>query len=258
MGAVGIAALVGAAALAGWVDAVIGGGGLVLVPVLMSVTGMPAAAVLATNKVAAVTGTASAAVTMVRRIGVPGYTRAYAVVAGVFSACGALAVSLVSDTVIRPVILVLLLAVGVVVAARPAFGAGVGQPRETGRRIAAGAAVTAAVGFYDGIFGPGTGMFLIFGLTAVFAHAFLRSAAMAKVVNTATNLGALAVFIAGGYVVWPLALTLAVANVVGAQLGARTVLAGGSRLVRWALLVLVVVLCTRLGWQEWISSANHT
>lgn len=229
-----------------------------LIPVLMSVTGMPAAAVLATNKLAAVTGTASAAVTMVRRIGVPGYTWAYAAVAGALSACGALAVSLVSDTVIRPVILVLLLAVGVVVAARPAFGTAAGQPRETGRRIAAGAAVAAAVGFYDGIFGPGTGMFLIFGLTAVFAQVFLRSAAMAKVVNTATNLGALAVFIAGGYVVWPLALTLAVANVVGAQLGARTVLAGGSRLVRWALLVLVVVLCARLGWQEWISSANHT
>lgn len=84
------------------------------------------------------------------------------------------------------------------------------------------------------------------GFTALFAQAFVRSAAMAKVVNTATNAGALAVFIAGGYVDWPLALTLAVANIAGAQLGARTVLAGGSRLVRIALLILVVVLCARL------------
>ena len=104
----------------------------------------------------------------------------------------------------------------------------------------------AAIGFYDGIFGPGTGMFLIMAFTAVFAQSFIRSAAMAKVVNTATNIGALSVFIIGGYVVWPLAIGLAVANVIGAQIGARTVLAGGSKLVRFALLGLVVVLSTKL------------
>ncbi|WP_369801186.1 TSUP family transporter [Corynebacterium sp. NML 120412] len=94
-------------------------------------------------------------------------------------------------------------------------------------------------------------MFLIMGFTAVFTQSFLQSAAMAKVINTATNTGALVVFIAGGFVEWKLALVLAAANVVGAQLGgARTVLSGGSKLVRIALLVLVVVLCLRLGWQE--------
>lgn len=75
---------------------------------------------------------------------------------------------------------------------------------------------------------------------------------MAKVVNTATNIGALGVFIAGGYVDWSLAIALAIANVIGAQLGARTVLQGGSKLVRIALLTLVVVLCARLGWQEFV------
>lgn len=250
--------LLGAAALAGWVDAVIGGGGLVLIPVLMSVTGMPSAAVLATNKVAAFTGTASAAVTMGRRVGIPRRTWGYAALAFVMSGCGALAVSLVEESVIRPLIIVLLLTVGLFVALKPSFGTETGLPRVTGRRVAAGAALAAAVGFYDGIFGPGTGMFLILGLTAVFSQAFLSSAAMAKVINTATNLGALTVFIAGGHVAWRLALALAVANVIGAQLGARTVLAGGSKLVRWALLVLVVVLCARLGWQEWGSVAKST
>ncbi len=235
-----------AAAVAGWVDAVIGGGGLVLIPVLMSATGMPAAAVLATNKVAAVTGTASAAMTLVRQVGIPRATWVFAAAAGAASAGGAAAVALISDEVVRPAIIILLLAVGAFVTLRPQFGMGDRQRVVTGRRQAIALCAAAVIGFYDGIFGPGTGMFLIMAFTAIFAQTFLHSAAMAKVVNTATNLGALAVFIAGGYVHWPLALTLAVANVIGAQLGARTVLGGGSRLVRTALLALVVVLSIRL------------
>lgn len=249
-------ALLSAASLAaGWIDAVIGGGGLVLIPVLMSTTGLPAASVLATNKVAAVTGTASAAVTFVRKVGVPKLTWGYALAAGCASAGGALAVALISESVVRPIIIALLLAVGIFVTCKPEFGTK-NQQLFTRRRAIAGLALAGAVGFYDGIFGPGTGMFLIMGFTAVFSQAFLQSAAMAKVINTATNFGALAVFIAGGYVQWKLALVLAVANVVGAQLGARTVLKGGSKLVRVALLVLVVVLCARLGWQEYLTRAG--
>ena len=92
-------------------------------------------------------------------------------------------------------------------------------------------------------------MFLIMGFTALFAQNFLRSAAMSKVVNSATNIGALVVFISAGFVDWPLALALAAANVAGAQVGARTVLGGGAKLVRYALLTLVVVLSTYLAFQ---------
>lgn len=244
--------LLAASAFAGWIDAVIGGGGLVLIPVLMSATSMPAASVLATNKVAAISGTASAAATLVRRVGVPRVTWVYAFIAGVTAALGARAVSLIDDSVATPIILVLLIGVGIFVALNPKFGQE-GAGIFSGKRLALAALAVALIGFYDGIFGPGTGMFLIMGFTAVFSQAFLRSAAMAKVINTATNCGALAVFIAGGYVQWKLALILAVANVVGAQLGARTVLKGGSKLVRVALLALVVVLCARLGWQEYLT-----
>ena len=246
------ALLVAAAALAGWVDAVIGGGGLVLIPVLMAGTSMPPAAILATNKVAAVFGTASAAVTLVRRVGVPRQTWGYALIAGALSAVGALLASLIDASLLRPLILVLLIAVGVFVALKPEFGTRQSledQPVLTPRRVLAAAGLVAAIGFYDGTFGPGTGMFLIMGFTALFAQNFLRSAAMAKVINTATNLGALAVFIAGGFVDWKLAIALAVANIVGAQIGARTVLGGGAKLVRYALLTLVVVLSIYLAFQ---------
>lgn len=245
------AILVAAAALAGWVDAVIGGGGLILIPVLMAGTSMAPAAILATNKLAAVSGTASAAVTLVRRVGVPRHTWGYALIAGALSATGALAASLIDATFLRPTILILLIAVGVFVAVKPEFGTGDSDqpPLLTRTRVLSAAGLVAAIGFYDGTFGPGTGMFLIMGFTALFAQNFLQSAAMAKVVNTATNIGALVVFISAGFVDWPLALALAAANVAGAQIGARTVLGGGAKLVRYALLTLVIVLSTYLAFQ---------
>lgn len=168
----------------------------------------------------------------------PRFTWIFAAIAALTSALGATAVSLIDEQHANPIIITLLLCVGVFVALKPSFGT-VGERRVSSLRIALGCVAVAVIG-------PGTGMFLIMAFTAVFSQQFLQSAAMAKVVNTATNLGALLVFGFGGYIDWKLAITLALANVVGAQIGTKTVLKGGSKLVRIALLVLVVVLCAKL------------
>ncbi|QPK79238.1 TSUP family transporter [Corynebacterium lizhenjunii] len=247
------AILAGGAALAGWIDAVIGGGGLVLIPLILAVAPQLApATALATNKLAAVSGTASAAYTLVRKVRPPaGELVRYGAVAVVCSGGGALAASLMDADVMRPLIIVLMVAVGIFVALRPSFGEGDAAGKHYGWRTWAGAGAVAAIAFYDGIFGPGTGMFLIMAFTAIFSQNFLRSAAMAKVVNTCTNVGALVVFIAGGHVLWSLGLVLAAANIAGAQLGARTVLGGGTKLIRYALLSLVIVMSVYLSWQQW-------
>lgn len=249
----GWAILIIGAAVAGWIDAVIGGGGLVLIPLIMAV--MPQLApvsALAVNKVAAVTGTASAAFTMVRRIRPPLKLLAvYIPVALVCSGAGALAASSLDKQIMRPMIIVLMLVVGLFVVFKPSFGTGESRDLPRGWRLWMALGAVGVIAGYDGIFGPGTGMFLIMAFTALLSQNFLTSAAMAKVVNTATNVGALIVFISGGHVWWQLALVLAVANVVGAQLGARTVLGGGTRLIRYALLTLVVVMCVYLGWQQY-------
>lgn len=249
----GWAVLTIGAAVAGWVDAVIGGGGLVLIPLILAVAPQLApATALATNKVAAVSGTASAAVTLVKKVRPPkGELIRMGLIALVCSGLGAVAAALMDKDVMRPVIIVLMVAVGIFVAFRPDFGSGDGQGLRGGWRTWAALGAVAAIAFYDGIFGPGTGMFLIMAFTAIFSQNFLTSAAMAKVVNTCTNVGALVVFIAGGHVVWALALVLAVANIIGAQLGARTVLGGGAKLIRYALLVLVVVMSVYLSWRQW-------
>ena len=241
------------AGVAGWVDAVIGGGGLVLIPLILAVAPQLApATALATNKVAAVSGTASAAVTMVRKVRPPkGELIRMGLLALLCSGLGAAVASLMDTGVMRPIIIVLMVAVGIFVAFRPDFGSGEGLGVRGGWRTWAALGAVAAIAFYDGIFGPGTGMFLIMAFTAIFSQNFLTSAAMAKVVNTCTNVGALVVFITGGHVEWALAVVLAVANIIGAQLGARTVLGGGTRLIRYALLTLVVVMSVYLAWQQW-------
>lgn len=254
---VGLLILVLGAALAGGVDAVIGGGGLVLIPLILACApGLPAQVALGTNKFTAVFGTASAGLRMVRTVRIDWRAvRLCAPLAGLCSAGGALMASAVSSDVLRPVVVVLMLAAGVSVALRPSFGRDTGAtgasgvdatPRPSRRRLALGLGLIALIGAYDGFFGPGTGMFLVIVFTALMSRTLIQSLAMTKLVNTATNIGGLVVFAAGGHVLWLLGIVLAVFNVLGAQVGAKIVLDRGTGFVRIALLVLIVVMSAKL------------
>ncbi|WP_078314850.1 TSUP family transporter [Mycobacterium sp. D16Q16] len=243
--------LLSAAAAAGWVDAVVGGGGLVLIPVLLLVfPGMTPATALGTNKLAALSGTASAAIRLFPKT--PLNWRALLgafVVAAAFSSAGAYTASRLPVSVFKPVVLVLLLAVGVFVATRPQFGTSATDTVRTKTATLTALAVAAVlIAFYDGIMGPGTGTFMIITLTAVSGMTFLESSATAKVLNSGTNVGALIVFASQGHVLWLLGLALGVANIAGAQLGAHMALGRGAGFVRLVLLVVVVVMVGKLGY----------
>lgn len=254
---VGLLILVLGAVLAGGVDAVIGGGGLVLIPLILACApGLPAQVALGTNKFTAVFGTASAGLRMVRTVRIDWRAvRLCAPLAGLCSAGGALMASAVSSDVLRPVVVVLMLAAGAFVALRPSFGRDTGAtgtsgvdatPRPSRRRLALGLGLIALIGAYDGFFGPGTGMFLVIVFTGLMSRTLIQSLAMTKLVNTATNIGGLVVFAAGGHVLWLLGIVLAVFNVLGAQVGAKIVLDRGTGFVRIALLVLIVVMSAKL------------
>ncbi|MBV7293455.1 TSUP family transporter [Corynebacterium sp. TAE3-ERU16] len=244
--------LIAGAGVAGWIDAVIGGGGLILIPLILAVApGLAPVTALASNKLAAVSGTASAAFSLCRKVGVDrSLVIRFVPVAAVCSAGGALAASAIDKSLMRPIVIVLMVAAGVFVALRPSFGTGVAReaPKGVRRLIAVGA--VALIAGYDGIFGPGTGMFLIMVFTGVLSQNFLTSAALAKVVNTATNVGALLVFAVGGHIWWTLGLVLAVANIAGAQIGARTVVRGGTGFIRAALLCMVIVMSSYLTYTQ--------
>ena len=244
-----IALLLLVAGAAGWVDAVVGGGGLVLVPaLLLGLPGLPPVTALGTNKVASICGTTAAALTYARRTKIDWRTAGpAAALAVVCSGLGALAASHVPAAYFRPAVMVLLLAVLAFIVARPSFGVVVSEPSRTWRRrLAAVLLAGTAIAFYDGVFGPGTGTFLIIAFTALLGLDFVAASATAKILNVGTNLGALMVFAAGGHVLWKLGLAMAVCNVVGARFGAGTALKRGAGFVRVVLVVVVVALVARL------------
>jgi hypothetical protein len=249
-----VALLFAAAAAAGWVDAVVGGGGLLQIPALM--LAMPNTAVataLGTNKLAAITGTTTAAITYARRTKLDWRTLfGAAALAVVCSGLGALSASSVPTSYFRPAVMAMLLAVAVFVLVKPSFGA-IQQELEptTNRRVIALLVAGIAIAFYDGVLGPGTGTFLIFTFIGVLGQDFVHSSAMAKVINAATNLGALIVFAMQGHVLWQLGVGMAVFNIAGARLGARTALKRGSGFVRAVLVTVVVVMVAKLAADQW-------
>ena len=240
-----------AAGLAGWFDAVSGGGGLVQLPaLLLLLPGATPAQVLATNKLSGICGTSVAAATYYRRLR-PDLRTALpmAGIALAGAALGALCASLLPIEVFRPMVLVLLVAVAAYVYRHPAVGEEQ-RLRWDGRRhhLAAGAGGL-GIGFYDGIFGPGTGTFLVFLLVSLLGYSFLQASAKARIVNLATNLGALVVFIPQGAPLWRLGLLMGLANIAGGWLGAHTAIRRGSRFVRVVFLVVVAGLVLRLGYE---------
>ncbi|MFD6420082.1 sulfite exporter TauE/SafE family protein [Streptomyces sp. NPDC060194] len=249
-----------AALAAGWVDAVVGGGGLLMLPTLLLglPQNLPAAYALGTNKAVAIVGTTGAAVTYARRVPVDVRTAVrigLAAVAG--SMAGAFFAAGIGNDVLRPVIMVVLLGVGAFVILRPGFGTapaaaapGVAGPK----RIAAAILIAGlGIGFYDGLFGPGTGTFLVLALTAVLHLDLVRASATAKIVNVCTNAGALAMFAHQGTVLWQLAGLMAVFNLAGGVIGARTALRKGSGFVRVVLLTVVVALVAKLAYEQWLA-----
>ncbi|MFI0778072.1 sulfite exporter TauE/SafE family protein [Streptomyces sp. NPDC021212] len=246
-----------AAGAAGWIDAVVGGGGLLLLPALLvGLPGFPPAFVLGTNKAIAIWGTTGAAVTYTRKT--PVDVR-IAVRIGIAAAIGSLAgaslASGIDGAVLRPLIMVVLLAVLAFVLLRPAFGT---APALTGplsrhRVLAAVLGVGLGIGFYDGLIGPGTGTFLVIALAATLGMDLVTSSATAKVVNVCTNLGALVTFGSQGTVLWGLAALLACFNLAGGMVGARMALKRGSGFVRGVLVLVVVSLVVKLGYDQWLS-----
>ncbi|MED7924661.1 TSUP family transporter [Nonomuraea sp. LP-02] len=246
-----ILVLLAAAAAAGWVDAVVGGGGLVQLPAIM-ITGLPPVEAMATNKLSSVFGTASAAVAYARsskvdrQVALPG-----AGLAVLSAGLGAWAAAAISTEVLRPAVMVVLLGVAAFVTLRPSLGA-LPQPQlRTDRRVVAAVAVAGVgIAFYDGIMGPGTGTFLIIAFTTILGLDFVSASASAKIINVGTNIGALLVFGLQGHVQWALGLGMAVCNIAGAQFGARMAIRRGAAFVRVVLLCVVVGMVARLAWQQ--------
>ncbi len=249
-----LAAVTLASLLAGFVDAIVGGGGLILVPALFSVyVGAAPATLFGTNKGAAVWGTAWACAQYARRVTLPWSALAPAALAALVGAfAGAWTVTQISAEGLRHALPFVLLAVLVYTLARKDLGCD-HAPRHAGAAQAwRAAAIGLVVGFYDGFFGPGTGSFFVFLLVRWLGYDFLHASACAKLLNTATNLSALTLFAWAGHVWWHVALVMALANVVGSLLGTRLALRHGAGFVRRVFIGVVGVLILKTGWDAFV------
>lgn len=234
---------------AGWIDAVVGGGGLIQLPaLLLGLPGATPAQLLATNKASSIFGTATSSVTYFRRVGADLRTALPMAAVAYVGAIGGAVIGLhIPKSAFNPIILVLLVVVGGYTVFRPDLG------RESLKRFHGHKHVLLAmltgfvIGVYDGALGPGTGSFMVFALVGLLGYAFLEASAKAKITNFATNLGALTVFAPGGHVVWQVGLLMAVGNILGGYVGARTAVARGSGFVRAVFVVIVTAFIIRIG-----------
>lgn len=235
---------------AGLIDAAVGGGGLIQIPALFNfVPAAVPAALLGTNKLSSACGTSLAVRTWTRRVQVPwALVLPATITAFIMSFCGAMAVSAVPEYVMRPLVLVLIIAMAVYTFLKKDFGS-IRKPLTIGRRERLMALVIGGcAGFYDGLFGPGTGSFLVFLFVRCYALDFLQASACSKVVNLATNTAALVFFVPTGKVIYSLAIPMAACNMVGAVVGSRLAIRNGTGFVRILFLVLLVVLIFKLGY----------
>ena len=242
-----LAVLFGTGLLAGAIDAIAGGGGLITLPALLA-AGLPAHLALGTNKVQGAVGAFSATMHFVQRKAIN--LREFiwpTLAAGTGGLVGATSVQSLDPTLLRPIILGAL----VVVALYVALARGLGD-RPTHRRISVGVfAATAAfaIGAYDGAFGPGTGTFLAIACVSLLGMALPQATAHAKLLNLASNLAAIGVFASNASICWSAALALSAGQFVGAQVGARFVLRVHARWIRRVLVVMSIAMCVKLGLQ---------
>ena len=242
--------LCGFALLAGFMDSMVGGGGLIQLPALfILLPGLPAPTLLGTNKLVSIFGTTVAAGQYARHVRIDWPTVLPAALAAFLcSGLGARAVSLLPTARLRPFILALLVIVAAYVFHRKDFGA-VHAPRlDPARRRGVGIGIGCALGFYDGFFGPGTGSFLIFAFIGVFGLNFLAASASSKVVNAATNLAAVLWFGLTGHLLYAVALPMAACNIGGSLLGTRLAVVKGSRFVRVLFLIVLSAIIARFAW----------
>lgn len=238
------------AVLSGFIDAIAGGGGLIMMPTMLG-AGLPPHLALGTNKVQSLAGTTTAFRNYLRggqvewRANLPS-----AIVAFLGAAAGSVVVQLIEPEALMLIVPILLLAAAAYVVLSPRM-----TDEDAHQRLsqAAYAPVGGSIGFYDGFFGPGTGSFFVTTLVALRGLGLTRATGTTKLLNAASNLGSLLVFIAGGKVIWLLAIFMAAGAMAGNWLGSHFALKHGARLIRPLLIIISLGLTGRLIWQYFSS-----
>jgi uncharacterized membrane protein YfcA len=254
--AIAITSLIALSFLAGFIDAVVGGGGLISIPTLLiNFPQMALPTLFGTNKIAALAGTSISAIEYSKRVKF-NYKLLVAVAscAGLASFLGAKAVSTIDVKTLKPLILIILILIAIYTFIKKDLGAIQTKNLSFNKQLLYGSILGTIVGFYDGFFGPGTGSFFVLGFVVILGFEFIEASAYSKVINCMTNIAALVVFIRQGNYILELAILMAVFNITGSFIGTRIALKKGNGFVRTLFLVIVSLMILRYGYDVFVAA----
>ena len=236
--------------MAGFIDAVVGGGGLIQLPALLvTLPNSPLPTIFGTNKIAALSGTSMAAFQYAKRIRFNVKLLIVISVASfIASYFGAKIVSIINPATLRPIILIILIAIAIYTFIKKDLGKVETKQLSLTRQMILGAAIGLIIGFYDGFFGPGTGSFFVLAFVVILGFEFVQASAYAKIVNCMTNISALIVFIRQGNYIIGIAILMAVFNIAGSVIGSKMALKRGNGFIRVFFLIIVTIMIIRYGY----------
>ncbi len=239
-----------AALLAGFVDSIVGGGGLVQVPALFILfPHFEIPRIIGTNRFSSFMGTAVAGYQYSKKVEIPWRTVIYAGIgAGVMAFLGAKISDIVDEKILKPVILVLMTAIAIYTFKKKDLGQDEMLKFELAKVPLYGLMIGSSAGFYNGFVGPGTGSLLVFGFVSLIGYGFLKASAISKIVNVIADVCSLGYFIVEGYVQYEIAIPMMICNMAGSYLGSKMAILKGNEFIRNFFLVVIFALILRFGW----------
>lgn len=244
--------------LAGLIDSIVGGGGLIQLPALLVfLSNTPLTLIFGTNKLSSIAGTSTAVISYSKAIKFNWQIAlTSAIFSFIFSFIGARTVGGINPTLMRPLVLVILAIVAIYTFLKKDFGSE-HIPKSRGiKQLIYAALIGALLGFYDGFLGPGTGSFLIFAFIGFLGLDFLKASATAKIVNFSTNLAALIYFASTHNIIYQLAIPMAFCNIIGATIGTKLAIVKGSAFIRIVFIAVVTLLIIKLAYDIFIEYTN--
>ena len=244
-----------AAFTAGFVDAVVGGGGLIQLPVaLVLLPSFPVASVVGSLKIPSFSGTAFAAIQYIKKVKLHWKLLLLMMLLSTLAAfAGSSLLSVVHNYFMKPILLVVLSLVAVYTYSKKNFGQHISKDLSNQKRLLFAAIISIVIGFYDGFIGPGTGSFLILAFITLLGIDFLHASANAKMVNLATNAGSITLFLIKGTIIWSIAIPMAISNALGGIIGARLAIIKGNKFIRIFFLIVIIGTLIRFGYDIFVN-----
>jgi len=239
-----------AAFFAGFVDAIVGGGGLIQTPVaLILLPNLAVSSIIGSLKIPAFSGTSFAANQYLKKVDMNWKLLSImAIVAFASAFLGSHLLTKVHNDFMKPILLVVLTLIAIYTFTKKDFGIHQAKEHTVKRQFLLAVSMSICIGFYDGFIGPGTGSFLVLGFVSVLGFDFLHASANAKMVNLATNFGSICLFVLKGKIIWAIAIPMAVCNAIGGWTGAKLAIKKGNGFIRIFFLIVVIGTLLRFGY----------